>query len=94
MPASDHEVIVTSVSPGSYEACVVARNANGFGPASPVSESCTVMSVDDDEEVCFVGTSSWEERDRELRKRAIDLDAADGDAQPRAKCRAPCITIS
>ena len=51
---------------------------SGWGVKSPVSVHVSVTAGDDDD-VAIVGGQSWADRDRELRKRAIDID--DGDVQ-------------
>ena len=51
-------------------------NAVGFSDASPVSSR---ISVEDDDDIAIVGSKPWADRDRELRKRTIDID--DSDAQ-------------
>ena len=66
------------LSAGLFEARVRTMNAVGFSDASPVSAR---LLVDDDDEVAIVGSQSWADRDRELRKRAIDIDGG-GEEQP------------
>ena len=78
VPIPTGEVVVEGLSAGLFEARVRTMNAVGFSDASPVSAR---LLVDDDDEVAIVGSQSWADRDRELRKRAIDIDGG-GEEQP------------
>ena len=79
VPLCTGEVVVQGLSAGSWEARVRTMNAVGFSDASPVSSRISVEAADDEGDVAIVGSKSWADRDRELRKRAIDID--DGDVQ-------------
>ena len=74
-----HEVVVEGLSAGLWEAKLSATNIVGFGAESPASSRVSVAAGDDDDDVAIVGSQSWADRDRELRKRAIDID--DGDVR-------------
>ena len=74
VPICTGEVVVQGLSAGSWEARLRTMNAVGFSDASPVSSR---ISVEDDDDVAIVGSKSWADRDRELRKRAIDIDDSD-----------------
>ena len=67
------QVVVEGLSAGPWESKVAAMNVVGWGVDSPVSSHVSVATDDDD--VAIVGSQSWADRDRELRKRAIDIDA-------------------
>ena len=73
VPARAGEVVVEGLSAGPWESKVAAMNVVGWGADSPVSSHISVATADDD--VAIVGSQSWADRDRELRKRAIDVDA-------------------
>ena len=73
VPARAGEVVVEGLSAGPWESKVAAMNVVGWGVDSPVSSHISVATADDD--VAIVGSQSWADRDRELRKRAIDVDA-------------------
>ena len=82
-PASKGEdgVIVSSLLPDTaYEVSLSAsyRNSNGWSAASPSTKFRTLPA-----EVEITGTKTQEERDAELRKNAVDVDAAD--PPPKAK---------
>ena len=77
VPADASEVVAEGLSAGSWEAIVAAKNTVGWSVFSPNSSSIAVADLfgsDDDDEVAVVGSQSWAERDRELRKRAIDVE--------------------
>ena len=73
VPARAGEVVVEGLSAGPWESKVAAMNVVGWGVDSLVSSHISVATADDD--VAIVGSQSWADRDRELRKRAIDVDA-------------------
>ena len=73
-------VVVQGLSAGSWEARLRTRNAVGFSDVSPVSSR---ISVEDDDDVAIVSSKSWADRDRELRKRAIDVDDSDVQQETR-----------
>ena len=80
IPICTGDVVVQGLSAGSWEARLHAKNAVGFSGASPVSSR---ISVEDDDDVAIVGSKSWADRDRELRKRAIDVDDSDVQQETR-----------
>ena len=73
VPARAGSVVVEGLSAGPWESKVAAMNVVGWGVDSPVSSHVSVATDDDD--VAIVGSQSWADRDRELRKGAIDIDA-------------------
>ena len=79
VPVHAGEVVVEGLSAGLWEAKLSATNIVGFGAESPASSRVSVAAGDDDDDVAIVGSQSWADRDRELRKRAIDID--DGDVR-------------
>ena len=69
------DAVVKGLLPNvSYEARVSANNAFGWSVMSAVSAP---LELKDPDAVVVVGSSSWEERDQALRKRAIDVDDDD-----------------
>ena len=68
---------ITGLNAGSYEAKLGARNAHGWGAFGPASQKANVVAAADDDEVSFTAMRTREERDAELRKRAVDVEADD-----------------
>ena len=64
-------ITVQGLAPAtSYVAKIVMKNASGWGDESAESESVRLP----DHEVEITGGLTWEQRDAQLRKRAIDVD--------------------
>ena len=80
IPICTGDVVVQGLSAGSWEARFRTMNAVGFSDFSPVSSR---ISVEDDDDVAIVSSKSWADRDRELRKRAIDVDDSDVQQETR-----------
>mmetsp|Transcript_26912 Transcript_26912/g.80674 ORF Transcript_26912/g.80674 Transcript_26912/m.80674 type:complete len:391 (+) Transcript_26912:196-1368(+) len=63
-----------------YEVSVAAMNEHGIGQASPATKFKTLPS-----EVELLGTETQEDRDVELRKRAVDVENADPSPAKKGK---------
>ena len=91
IPASQSRfgLVVSSLLPDTnYQVSLKARNAFGWSEPGPFSTFRTLRSrrriAVSSSDVQLIGTRTAEERDAELRKNAVDVDAADADA-PKAK---------
>jgi hypothetical protein len=83
--ASVGEALVTGLEEGTtYNARVVVNNSCGWGSHSAMSEGITLPQSD----VEVTGETTWEGRDKELRKQAVDVETA-GVARKQAVSRIP-----
>ena len=87
-PSAEMEVrmgIKACVVPGlhapdtEYEVCVSAHSKFGWSPCSPWVKFRTLKDGD----VEITGTKTQAERDAEAKKRAVDVDAEDGEPASR-----------
>jgi len=85
-------IVICSLEPDTtYQVKVVAYNGFGFSAPSPVSTFRTLP----EDVVEITGTRTQAERDAELRKRALDVDADDPPpAEKRAKTSATSSNVS
>ena len=85
-------IVIGSLEPDTtYQVKVFAFNGFGFSAESPVSTFRTLP----EDVVEITGTRTQAERDAELRKRALDVDADDsGPAEKRAKTSATSSNVS